>query len=228
MLASDTANTKKLEDVLTFYSLFYTKDHVWDENLPNSTQFFANGKLAFYFGPSWRVFNIEDTKVPDLKYAITTVPQLPTLNGTSTDPSSDANLTNINWSSYWVEGVNPKSANQAEAWKFLAFLSTKENLEKLYTAASQIRSFGEIYPRKSMTDSMNTNDKIQPFVSAADSATGWYLSSNTSDEGLNDTMASYFGNAVNAMSLKNSTADAVMPDLRNGINQLVQKYGLGQ
>lgn len=228
ILTDDDANNKKLEDVLTFYTLFNTKDHVWDEILPNSTQFFASGKLAFYFGPSWRVFNIEDTKTPDLKYAITNVPQLPTLTGASTDQSSDADLTNINWSSYWVEGVNPKSANQTEAWKFLTFLSTKENLEKLYAAESQIRSFGEIYPRKSMADSLNTNDKVQPFVAAANTATGWYLSSNTSDGGLNDTMISYFGNAINAMVLKNSTAESVMPDLRNGINQLVQKYGLGQ
>jgi ABC-type glycerol-3-phosphate transport system substrate-binding protein len=228
VLASDDANNTKLENVLTYYTLFVTNDHVWDESLPNSTQFFANGKLAFYFGPSWSVFNIEDTKVPGLKYAITTVPQLPTLGGTTADQSSDANLTNINWSSYWVEGVNPKSKNQAEAWKFLAFLSTKENLQKQYTAASQLRSFGEIYPRKSMVDSMNANPQIQPFVAAADTASNWYLSSNTDDAGLNDTMISYFGNAINSMVSTNKTADAVVPDLRNGINQLIQKYGLGQ
>lgn len=217
MLATDDVNAKKLKDVLTFYTLFRTKDRVWDENLPNSTQLFANGKLAFYFGPSWRVFNIEDTKVPDLKYGITTVPQLPTL---------ESNLTNINWSSYWVEGVNPKSKNQTEAWKFLTYLSTKESLEKLYATASQTRSFGEIYPRKSMAESMNTNDKLKPFVAGADTASSWYLSSNTFDEGLNDTMIGYFGNAINSMVFKNTPVDAVMPDLRNGINQLVQKYGL--
>ena len=135
ILSTDEGENKKLEDTLTFYTLFRTQDHVWDETLPNSTQLFANGKLAFYFGPSWRVFNIEDTKIPTLKYAITTVPQLPTM---TSDQTSDANLTNINWSTYWVEGVNPKSKNQTEAWKFLAFLSAKENLEKLYAAASHI------------------------------------------------------------------------------------------
>jgi ABC-type glycerol-3-phosphate transport system substrate-binding protein len=227
ILANDDTNNKKLENVLTFYTLFRTQDHVWDETLPNSTQFFANGKLAFYFGPSWRVFNIEDTKIPSLKYGITTVPQLPTLTGT-TGQTDDTNLTNINWSSYWVEGVNPKSKNQAAAWKFLEFLSTKENLEKMYAAESQLRSFGEIYPRKSMTDSMNANVQTAPFVTEANTATGWYLASNTGDEGLNDTMISYFGNAINAMVNKNATADSVMTDLRSGINQLVQKYGLSQ
>jgi ABC-type glycerol-3-phosphate transport system substrate-binding protein len=125
-----------------------------------------------------------------------------------------------------VEGVNPKSKNQAAAWKFLTFLSTKENLEKLYTTASQTRSFGEIYPRKSMASSLSANAMLLPFTQGADSAQGWYLSSNTADGGLNETMIGYFANAINAMVFKNSTADIVLPDLRNGINQLVQKYGL--
>ena len=226
ILSTDPAESKKLQDTLTFYTLFKTQDRVWDETLPNSTQLFANGKLAFYFGPSWRVFNIEDMKVPNLKYGITTVPQLPTLSDPTAQSGNDANLTNINWSSYWVEGVNPKSKNQAEAWKFLAFLSTKENLEKLYTAEAQTRTFGEFYPRKSMAGSLSTNDKVKPFLAGADSAMGGYLSANTSDGGLNDTMIGYFGNAINAIVFKNSTPEAVMPDLRNGINQLIQKYGL--
>ena len=226
VLATDEVNTKKLGDVLTFYTLFKTKDHVWDESLPNSTQLFANGKLAFYFGPSWRVFNIEDTKIPSLRYGITNVPQLPTLGDDGSGQVNNTNLTNINWSSYWVEGVNPKSENQAEAWKFLAFLSTKESLEKLYAAESQVRSFGEIYPRKDMAESIATNDKLKAFVTAADSGLGWYLSSNTYDEGLNDTMIGYFGNAINSMLYKNTPVELVLPDLRNGINQLVQKYGL--
>jgi ABC-type glycerol-3-phosphate transport system substrate-binding protein len=227
ILATDSTNTQKLEDVMTFYTLFATKYGVWDETLPNSTQFFANGKLAFYFAPSWRVFNIEETKTPDLKYGITTVPQLPTLSGTSAEATSNnADLTNINWSSYWIEGVNPNGKNQNEAWKFLEYLSTAENLEKMYTAASQLRSFGEIYPRKSMADKISTNEQIKPFISEANTATGWYLSSQTFDEGLNETMIGYFKNAINSMVTKNSTADEVMTDLRSGINQMVTKYKL--
>ena len=38
----DTANLKKVKDVLTFYTLFNTKDKMWDATLPNSTQMFAS------------------------------------------------------------------------------------------------------------------------------------------------------------------------------------------
>jgi ABC-type glycerol-3-phosphate transport system substrate-binding protein len=228
ILTNDTTNNQKIKDVLTFYTLFFTKDKVWNEKLPSSTELFAKGKLAFYFGPSWRVFNIEDMKVPGLNYDITTVPQLPTLEGAanSGSTSKDADLTNIQWSTYWVEGVNQKSKNQSEAWKFLTYLSTKENLEKLYTTASQIRAFGEIYPRKSMAESIGSNLKIKPFISAANDASSGYLSSRTWDDGLNDNMIKYFGDAINSMVLNGSSVDDVMVSLRSGIEQLKTRYSL--
>ena len=228
-MQTNAESEKKLQDVLTYYTLFKTKDQIWDEALPSSTELFANGKLAFYFAPSWRVFNIEEMKIPELKYEITTVPQLPTLKDVPPDQvNNEANLTNIHWSTYWAEGVSAKSKNQKEAWKFLEFLATKENLEKMYTAASQIRSFGEIYPRKSMADKMESNPLTRPFAKVANNSDGWYLASRTFDEGLNDEMSKYFGDAINGLALKNLTGEIVMPDLRNGINQLIQKYSLGK
>ncbi len=166
-------------------------------------------------------------KIPGLKYEITTVPQLPTLTDVPLDQvNSDANLTNTHWGTYWIEGVNAKSKKQKEAWKFLEYLSTKESLEKFYTTASQVRSFGEIYPRKSMADKIAENTKINPFVKVANDAVSWYLCSRTFDEGLNDSMSKYFGDAVNSMVQKNIDQKVIMTDLRNGINQTVLKYGL--
>lgn len=226
-LLTDADSEKKLKDVLTYYTQFRTKYQVWDESLPSSTELFANGKLAFYFGPSWRVFNIEEMKIPELKYEITTVPQLPTIKDIAPDQiNNEANLTNIHWATYWAEGVSAKSKNQKEAWKFLAYLADKDNLEKMYTAASQIRAFGEIYPRKSMASKMESNPTTRPFTKVANNSTSWYLASRTFDEGLNDQMAKYFGDAINGLISKNLTLEVVVPDLRNGINQLVQKYGV--
>jgi len=227
ILATDADSVKKLKDVLTYYTQFRTKNNVWDETLPASTELFANGKLAFYFAPSWRAFNIEDMKVPELKYGITTVPQLPTLKDVPADQlNNEANLTNIHWSTYWVEGVNKKSSKQKAAWKFLQYLSTKESLEKMYTAAAQTRNFGEIYPRKSMASKMSENPNLAPFVKVANDSEGGYLSSRTFDEGLNDEMSKYFADAINGMIIQNKTPDEVMPNLREGINQMATKYSL--
>ena len=229
LLNLDATNQQKLQGVLTFYSLFRTSDQVWDESLPNSTLDFANGKLAFYFAPSWRIFDIE-TLNPQLAFEVIPLPQLPTLDGV--DPAKiesgevSGNLTNIHWSSYWIEGVNNKSQHQAEAWKFLSFLASTEGLQKFYQSASQVRSFGEIYPRKSMANLLSSNTKLKAFISAADTASTGYLSSRTFDNGLNDDMISYFADAINGMVQKNETADAVYPALANGINLTIQKYRL--
>lgn len=226
LLKNDEANNKKLQDVLTFYTLFKTKDQVWDASLPDSTTYFANGKLAFYFGPSWRIFNFQQMN-PSLKFDVSPMPQLPTLSTSQiTAELSDSELTNIHWGTYWVEGVNNKSKHQKEAWKFMEYLASKESLEKMYTAESQIRSFGEIYPRRSMAQQISTNSLIKPFVSNADNASSWYLASSTKDEGVNDEMIKYFGDAVNTIVQKGNEPASVIPDLRNGITQLIQKYQL--
>ena len=223
LIKLDTASETSLKDTLAFYSLFATQDKVWDETLPNSTTMFANGKLAFYFGPSWRVFDIEQIN-KKLNYGIMSVPQL-TTSGLPNDTNVEARLTNIHWASYWTEGVNNKSKHQKEAWKFLEYLSSSETLEKMYAAESQIRSFGEMYPRKSLADKMNQNSKTQPFTSVANTATSWYLASETDDGGVNDGMNKYFGDAINSL-IKNKDIDEVITTLKSGISQIKQKYNL--
>ena len=219
-------NEKKLKDVLDFYTLFKTSDKVWDESLPNSTQYFASGNLGFYFGPSWRIFDIQALN-PNLDFQVTSLPQLPTNASTPTDKiGAEAELTNIHWSTYWTEGVSNKSKYQKEAWKFLEYLSSVESLEKMYQADSLIRSFGQIYPRKSMAGKISSNIKLKPFVDTANSASSWYLASNTDDDGVNTEMQKYFGDAINGININNEKSDDAVKTLISGISQLKQKYRL--
>lgn len=223
----DTTNNNKLQDVLLYYTNFRIKKQVWDETLPNSTRFFAEGKLGLYFGPSWRVFDMENLN-PKLKFGVATVPQLPTLEGAQMDKIEETgeNLTNIHWSTYWVEGVNAKSANKQAAWKFLEYLASREALERMYLAAAQLRSFGEIYPRKSMSGRLSDNLKVKPFIQMANNSSNWYLSGATHDKGINDEMMAYFADAINSVVQKNMEVTAVMPTLKSGISQVIQKYNL--
>jgi ABC-type glycerol-3-phosphate transport system substrate-binding protein len=213
---------KNLEDALKYYLSFAkSNQNVWDNSLPNSMELFANEKLAFYFGDSWRVFDLANLN-KDLNYGITVVPQLP-INGNITDKNTE--LTNIHWASYWTEGVNSKSKYKDEAWDFLEYLSSKEVLERLYAAESQTRSFGEIYPRKSMMNELKDNTKIWPFVSVANNATSWYLANFTGDDGVNTEMQKYFADALNSLS-DGPENNAILTTLKSGISQLQQKYSL--
>lgn len=221
---TSTATDKNLEDALKFYASFANStDNVWNGLLPNSTQMFASGKLAFYFAPSWRVFDLQ-TLNKSLNYGITPLPQLPTTGGISV--SEGGELTDAHWASYWTEGVSNKSNHQEEAWKFLEYLSSTDVLEKLYTAASQTRSFGEIYPRKSMSEKLQSNDKVWPFLSVANKASTWYLASETGDEGLNSEMQKYFTDAINEISKSSGDGTKAISTLKTGISQVQQKYNL--
>ena len=225
---NDAVNLKKLADILTFYTQFITKDAVWDSNQPNSTLLFANGKLAFYFAPSWRIFDLDALNNPSLRFGITTVPQLATLETAQMDQieaqSSTDNLTNIHWATYWVEAVNRQSPYQKEAWKFLEFLASADSLEKMYQAAAQIRSFGEIYPRKILSAKLSTDLRLQAFTAAAHNASSWYLSSRTFDQGLNDDMIAYFADAVNKIINDRQDPVKVAADLHVSVKQLRDRY----
>lgn len=207
-IGSDNRNLG--EDVLTFYTWFSQKYQVWNETLPSSTLFFASGKLAMYFAPSWRIFNLKEMN-PQLKFKVLPVPQLP---GTS-----------VSWASFWAEGVWGKSKNKEEAFKFLQYLSQKENLQKLYQAESNSRLFGEPYPRTDMASLLADNPLIAPFVSQAANARSWYLCSRTFDNGLNDRMIKYFEDAVNGVNQGKSASEALSTAAR-GVEQLLNQYGI--
>ncbi len=221
------ANSKLVEDVLKFYTLFYLRDRVWDATLPSSTFSFATNKLIFYFAPSWRIFNILETN-PNLDFAVVPVPKLPQ------DPKSsnleaiekgEGELSQINWATFWVEGVSKQSPHQKEAWKFLEFLGSQEGLKKFYQAASQVREFGEIYPVKGLAQSLKANPRLVPFIDQAETAFSWYLCSFTYDSGPNEVMIKYFADAINNIN-QGGDPRAATQTLIQGISQTVSRYRL--
>ena len=179
--------------------------------MPNSTESFASGKLAMYFGYSWDVFEIL-ARNKNLNFGIVEAPQL----------SGEK----VSWASFWVEGVNNKSGFKEEAWQFMKFLSKKETLEKLYSLSSNTRAFGEPYPRVDMKAMLSSNPLVFPFVNQASYAQTWYLCSRTYDNGINDKMIDYFKDAVNAVNLNKDPKQA-LETASMGVSQLLSQYGLG-
>jgi multiple sugar transport system substrate-binding protein len=207
---------KLAEDALTFYTLFSSVDGVWDASLPSSTVAFAAGKVAMYFGPSWRAFEIVQQN-PNLKFKTVPVPQLPKESG----------QTQINYASYWAQGVWTRSKSKTEAWKFLKFLSSKESLEKIYQNAAKIRAFGQPYPRTNMTDLLKDQPVLSSLIAGAPTAQSWYLQSRTWDgpTGINSLIDKYFEDAINAMN-SGTTATKALEPVSAGVSQILGQYGL--
>ncbi len=200
-------------DAILYYTTFYGRDRVWDVSLPSSTYYFASGRLAMYFGPSWRVFEIKALN-PSLKFKVISFPQFP-----------GATESWVTWATYWVEGVSKKSLNQEAAWEFLKYLSSKEVMEKLYQAESQLRLFGEPYARTDMADLLKKEPLVGVFIEQAAMAKSWYLCSRTFDNGINDKIIKYYEDAINAVN-KGANPQTVLATIGNGVTQVLSQYGV--
>ncbi|MBU0998359.1 extracellular solute-binding protein [Patescibacteria group bacterium] len=208
---------KLAEDALTFFTIFSSVDGVWDQTLAPSTTEFAAGKLAMYFAPSWRIFEILQQN-PNLKVRAISIPQLPKAS------SSDLG---ISYASYWVEGVWSKSQNKLVAWDFLKFLSTKESLQKLYQNASKVRLFGEPYSRVDMANLLVNDPIVGVIISDAPNAQSWHLYSRTWDgpTGINTLLSKYFEDGVTAVN-GGETSKSALETVSSGVSQVLTQYGL--
>jgi multiple sugar transport system substrate-binding protein len=188
-------------------------NNVWSDTMSNSITAFAQGRVAMIFAPSWEVHTIITT-APDLKIAVAPIPNPP--GGKQ-----------FSIASYWVEGVSRKSANQTEAWKFLAYLSSKEGQTKMYELQSNIRLFGTPYSRMDLADLLVQDRYLGAVVkqAAEDRFISLPLVTNTFDDGLNDGVTRYLENAINGASQGVSYGEA-MKNAKAGVDQIFLQYNI--
>ncbi len=201
-------SSKEAQEAVQFYTNFIKSNPVWSDELPSSTVAFARGEVAMMFAPSWRAHEVIAMN-PDLEFGTVRTPKL-----------ADNETT---WATYWAEGVNVQSDNKDEAWALLQYLSSEEVLKKLYSDQSQIRTFGEPYPRVDMVSSIS-DQYVSAVYDGAENAEGWYLNSYTHDNGLNDQLIKYYEDAINAV-LEGKKIDDVMETVSLGTNQVLRQFG---
>ncbi|MBI2267916.1 MAG: extracellular solute-binding protein [Candidatus Blackburnbacteria bacterium] len=206
---------QKAQDSLSFFSVFSKEDKVWDETLPFSTAQFALGKLAMYFGPSWRVAEIKRLN-PNLNFKVVRVPQLPRATPSDTD---------VSWASYWAQGVSIKSKNKQEAWEFLVFISSKEGLLKMSQGVIQSRQVGFPFSRVDMAGFLGEDQFMGSFVRDAQSARSGYLASYTFDgpTGINSRISSFYSDAITSI-LEGEDPDSLLIPLSEGVKQVLVEY----
>jgi multiple sugar transport system substrate-binding protein len=162
-----------------------------------------------YFGYSWDYFTIKQDS-PNLTFQVVPVPQLPNQN--------------VNLASYWAEGVSVKTKHQKEALLFIKFLAQKSTEESLYAEQAKTRAFGEPYARVDLGSTLKTNPVLAPFISEAPSAFSSPFVDSTYDNGLNQELDTYLGNAVNSI-LNGTSPQTAVTTLAQGATQVFQKYG---
>ncbi|MBI3620326.1 sugar ABC transporter substrate-binding protein [Candidatus Roizmanbacteria bacterium] len=184
-------------------------NNFWDESMPASTLAFAEEKTGMIIAPSWEIITVK-TINPDIHLKVVPIPSVP-----GGKPVSLA--------SYWVEGVSRYSQNQIEAWKFLKYLSDKENMTKLYENESKVRLFGEPYSRVDLGATLVQNEYIGTVIKQADVYSSLPMIARTYDHGLNDGVVQYIENAVNA-TIQGVSYKEALNTAQQGVTQLFKQY----
>ncbi len=199
-------------EVLKFYTNFVTDPRMktWDLTMDSSTQAFFQGKVAFYFAPSWKAHEIRVAN-PQLKFKTAPVPQLP------------GRIKDVSWGSFWSFGVSNRSLHQKEAWEFLKFLTTAETEKLLYQTASSSRLFGQPYSRVDLQAQLAADPIAGSFVTQGPVYKSWYLASKTFDQGLNDEIIKYYEDAINA-TLQGVNPLSALATTQSGVAQVLDKY----
>jgi multiple sugar transport system substrate-binding protein len=198
-------------NALTFYTAFATdQNNVWDNTLDPSILAFSKGNLAMYFGYSWDYFTIKQTN-PNLNFQVVPVPQLPNQN--------------VNFASFWAEGVSIKTKHQKEALLFMKYLAQKNTEESLYAEQAKERTFGEPYARVDLGSTLKTNPILSTVIKQAPTAFSSPFVDGTYDNGLNQELNTYLGNAVNGVINNGTSAQTALDTFSQGVTQVLQKYG---
>jgi len=184
------------EEALKFYRLFSNQEKSWDPSMGNSTQAFAQGKVAMVFLPSHRIHEILNAS-SSFRIGVAKVPQLPSPTGT---------IIPTYWANYWVESVASASQHTEEAWKFLRWLSLKEQLATLYRTESTIRAFGEPYSRIDMETSLSSELYTGPYAAQGQGYTSWYIASKGFNSTLNDPIEAAIVEMLDATALNDNAA----------------------
>ena len=207
----ETPNTQSGADVLKFYTDFLVdpKKRVWDPTWESSTQAFGSGKVAFYFGPSWRAHELRQLN-PSLKFGMVPPPQV--------------RGKRVGYASYWGFVVSSKSQFQNEAWEFLKFLTSASAEKLLYQEASKVRLFGDPYSRLDLASELLNDPMAGSVVSQGPYFKSWYLVSDTRDQGLNDAISKYYLDAINDVVNKGGDPKNALEVTAKGVKQVLDDF----
>ncbi len=201
------------EQAIVFYRKFSTPTdpvYTWNDSMDNSIVAFASGKVAMILAPSWRVFDVKEAN-PKLNFKVVPIPQLP---GNT-----------VNWASYWVEAVSSKSKNQELAWQLVKYMTSRDVVTQFYTDASKTRLFGEPYARTDLASTLTNDPYVGAYINEAATAKSFPLASRTFDDGINDKLIKYMGDAINAVGQGTAPTQA-LATAADGFAQVLGSYGL--
>ncbi len=177
---------------LKFYTDFANpvkEVYAWNNKLENSVNSFASGKTAIMFGYAYHLPTIK-TMAPKLNFMVAPLPQI------------EGSGTPVNFANYWVEVVSKKSKHQNEAWNFVQFLASADQVNSYLTKTKKPAAL------RSLVSKQTEDLEIGVFASQVLTSKSWYKGKNAS------VMEKFFAQMI----------DETLADTENKIMEIMNLY----
>jgi len=155
------------ETALKYYTDFANprvSTYAWNDSRHYSIDAFAQGEVAMMFNYAHQA-SILKAKAPRLNFGVAPMPQI---------SSSDIK----NYANYWAVGVSNASKQSDDAWKFIAYLVSREGATAYLNASQRPAA------RRDLIDLQRTDIDLGLFAVQALTAKSWYQIDQVTIEGI--------------------------------------------
>lgn len=153
------------EIALQYYTDFANptkRVYTWNDSIFYSIDAFFTGKTAMMFNYSHHIQTLKD-KAPRFKFGVAFMPQI---------KDTEA----LNYANYWAPAVFKGSAHAIEAWRFLVFLSSRDNVIPYLNTALRPTA------RRDLIGAQADDPEYGIFAEQSLSASSWYQADNKAIE----------------------------------------------
>ncbi len=167
-LVSSGASFNPGKQALVFYTNFANpslKVYTWNSLQHYSIDAFVEGQAAMMLSYAYQVPLIR-ARAPHLDFGVAALPQI------------SENSKKVTFANYWAQAVNQGSANQAEAWQFVAWLASQENSREYFNATKKPVA------RRDLIDEQKSDADIGIFAQQSLYAKSWWEIDNLTIEGI--------------------------------------------
>lgn len=202
-------DNSRTSGVINYFRSISSRNY-WDSRLPTSTDFFAQGGLAMYFGPTIEASNIIQEN-PDLRFRTVLLPQIP--KGAPEEPD-------FTYTTYYANIVSRASGDRDDAWRFLSYLSQEEQQVQINQLREERGLYPRIYTRPSMANLQNADPILGSVVSMIPNATGWYLNDDMirGNNSLPDRISTLYQELI--------TGDRNLRNARSATQSVFSEFGI--
>ncbi|HKK54132.1 MAG TPA: extracellular solute-binding protein [Patescibacteria group bacterium] len=170
-------------EALRFYTDFSnpTKEvYSWNEDLNSSMEMFISGNLALTFSYSYSLEDIKN-RAPKLNFSVAKMPQI------------EGNPIDINFANYWIEVVSKKSKYADEAWDFIHFATSQEQVTSYLDETNKPTAIRSIISEQEIE-----NPELSIFANQTLTARSWYQ--GESPQAMEEIMGEMIDSIINKES----------------------------